>query len=89
MTSAQILEIVASETGLTVADIKGDSRLPSVSDARQLAMLALREHTNLSLPGIARVLNRTHSTVMHGIDRARRAVATNPETYAKVKRWIA
>lgn len=51
--------------GLTLADLRGDSRCPNVSEARQLAVYILRRDAGLSYPGIGKLLNRNHSTTMY------------------------
>ena len=56
----------AEHHGVTVADIKGRSRLGPVVAARQDVFLALRE-AGWSFPRIGRAMGRDHSTVMHGV----------------------
>ena len=59
----------AEHHGVTVAEIKGRSRLGAVVAARQDVFLALRE-SGWSFPRIGRAMGRDHSTVMHGVARA-------------------
>ena len=59
----------AEHHGVTVAEIKGRSRLGHVVAARQDVFLALRE-AGWSFPRIGRAMGRDHSTVMHGVARA-------------------
>ena len=56
----------AEHHGVTVAEIKGRSRLGHVVAARQDAFLALRE-AGWSFPRIGRAMGRNHSTVLHGV----------------------
>lgn len=51
--------------GLTLADLRGDCRRKEVSEARQLAVYVVRRDAGLSYPGIGRLLNRTHTTIMY------------------------
>ena len=60
----------AEHHGVTVDEIKGRSRLGPVAAARQDAFLALRQ-AGWSFPRIGRAMGRDHSTVMHGVARAR------------------
>ena len=60
----------AEHHGVTVAEIKGRSRLGPAAAARQDVFLALRE-AGWSFPRIGRAMGRDHSTVMHGVARAR------------------
>lgn len=45
------------------------SRSQRAVKARQVAMTALRAHTTLSLPGIAKIFGCNHTTVLHSIER--------------------
>ena len=56
----------AEHHGVTVAEIKGRSRLGRAAAARQDVFLALRE-AGWSFPRIGRAMGRDHSTVMHGV----------------------
>ena len=60
----------AEHHGVTAAEIKGRSRLGHVVAARQDVFLELRE-AGWSFPRIGMAMGRDHSTVMHGVARAR------------------
>ena len=63
----EIVEAVAAELGYTVADLQGPRVLRPIAQARQLAMLMLREITGASYPKIARALGRKdHTTALYG-----------------------
>lgn len=74
--AADILAAVSERTGISVADIKGRSRLGPIVKARQEAMWALRETpkpftcantiNRRSWPEIGRLFGRDHTTVIHG-----------------------
>lgn len=69
-TPEQVIEIVATHYGLTVADIKGRRRTADIAHARQVAMYLLREEHALTLPNIGALLGgRDHTTVRHGVGR--------------------
>ena len=78
---AEIVAEVARAFGLDVEDVIGDSREQHIVRARKIAMAAMRELTDLSLPAIGREFCRDHTTVMHHLDsvkkdpRRQRAVA--------------
>ena len=56
----------AAYFGLTLEDLKGQSRSRVLVTARQIAMYLCRELTDLSLPKIgAQFGNRDHTTVMY------------------------
>lgn len=60
---------IAREHGMTAADLIGPSRLRRVCIVRWRAMRVLRDHGR-SLSSIGRILNRDHTTVLHGLRRA-------------------
>lgn len=64
-----VLQAVANRHRLTIDDIKGPSRKAYICRARWDAMRLLRDR-GLSLPSIGRMLNRDHTTVVHGLRRA-------------------
>ncbi len=77
-----IMHAIASQCGLTVAEIKGNRRSATVARPRQLAMLMARESLpNLSLPQIAKRFHRDHTTIMHGIKAARKRLEWDEAYY--------
>lgn len=63
-----VLEQVARESGVPVAELVGRSRARYVVWARHRAMARLRDE-GWSLPAIGEVFGRDHTTVLHGIRR--------------------
>jgi chromosomal replication initiation ATPase DnaA len=55
--------------------IIADFRFADLSRVRFAIMLAMRDERHLTYPQIARHLNRDHSTIMHGVRRARELLA--------------
>lgn len=73
---AQIVHEVAESCGLTWEQIVRNARHRDVVQARQMAMyIAYRE--GFSTPQIGAVLNRDHTTILHGIKKERARRATN------------
>jgi chromosomal replication initiation ATPase DnaA len=66
----QVIERVAALHDVTPEDITGPSRLRRHCEARWQVMRELASK-GLSTPTIGRILNRDHSTVVHGLRRAR------------------
>jgi chromosomal replication initiator protein len=70
LTSAVILNAVASYYGLPAESIKGKRRDRPLSVARQMTMYLLREELQFSWTQIGRELGgRDHSTVLHGYQK--------------------
>lgn len=65
---AQVMARVAALHNVTVEDIVGPSRSRQICEARWAAMRELRL-SGKSTPWIGRLLNRDHSTVVHGLRR--------------------
>ena len=69
-TSKQIIEQVAKQFDLTVADIVGHSRRATVAYARQVAMVRMHLTGKYSLSEIGRRLGgKDHTTVLHAIKK--------------------
>lgn len=70
VTMAEITLRVAEKHGLTVEDLKGQSRIRPIAWPRQEAMYECRMATSNSTTAIGRFLGgRDHTTVMHGVRR--------------------
>lgn len=59
---------ICTETGLTLADIRGHDRRRYFVRARQLLMFKARQ-AGISISEIGRFVNRDHTTVLHGVNR--------------------
>lgn len=68
-TPIELVAQIARTHGLTAADLIGPSKVRSVCIVRWRAMKALRDKGR-SLSSIGRILNRDHTTVLHGLRRA-------------------
>jgi chromosomal replication initiator protein len=81
-----ILNSVATTTGISISEIKGDKRTRPVVQARHLAMYLARELTDTSLPKIGeRFGGRDHTTVMHGVKSIAKQMATDRDIYNLVQ----
>jgi chromosomal replication initiation ATPase DnaA len=68
---------LAAYLDTTVPGLIGRNRTPAVSRRRRLAMWLLR-HQGHSLKAIGRILERDHSTVIHGLRLVQRDRTNNP-----------
>lgn len=68
-----VARAMAEQYGMTLDDLSGSSRISSVSHARQHIMAELVE-AGFSTPRIGHMLNRDHSTVIHGAKAHRERV---------------
>lgn len=67
LTPAAILLAVGRYYGINADELKGRSRHKQIVEPRHIAMYLLREDAHLSTPEIGRLLNRDHTTVLHGL----------------------
>jgi chromosomal replication initiator protein len=86
LTPAEVIKAVSGVFNITEADMTGKKRTAKVSAARQVAMLLLRELTDIPLTQIGDALGgRQHSTVISGIKRAQQACDTDPDLCAQIQ----
>ena len=75
--------------GIAMRDILSNRRALPYCKARWALMRALRDGRECSLPHIGEVLNRDHTTIMHGLTRAQELYATDPDYAEKCDRLLA
>lgn len=76
---------VCKEYGVTFNELVSQRRWAKLSFARQVAMYLCKKLTAKSLPEISRLFgNRDHTTVLHGVRKIERLLATDPELRARV-----
>lgn len=74
LTPADVLKAVVTVFGVSVADLTGKKRTAKISEARQIAMMLMRELTDAPLSQIGDALGgRQHSTIIAGIKRAQKS----------------
>lgn len=61
----RVVELVAKDFGITVADMKGPSRKPALVDPRAVVIAALKRWGRYSFPQIGRALGRDHTSAIH------------------------
>ncbi len=85
ITMATIMAQTATYFGLTLDDLRGQSRSRVLVNARQIAMYLCRELTAESLPKIGREFGgRDHTTVMHADKKIRQLMAERRTIYNQV-----
>ena len=88
----EIVDATARAFDLSADELCARDRRPGVAFPRQVAMFLARELTDHSLPDIGRGLGgRSHSTVLHALDRVEQSIADDPAvrtTVEKVRRQL-
>jgi chromosomal replication initiator protein len=80
-----ILLAIGRFYGIKIDDLKGKSRHKQIVAPRHVAMYLLREDGHLSTPEVGRLLNRDHTTVLHGIKQVASDIARDGPSRAAVR----
>ena len=85
ITADQIMVATADYFGVSLEDLRGQSRSRVLVNARQVAMYLCRELTELSLPRIGQAFGgRDHTTVMHADRKIRQQMAERRSLYNQI-----
>jgi chromosomal replication initiator protein len=85
ITAAQIMGATADYFGVSLDDLRSQSRSRVLVNARQVAMYLCRELTDLSLPKIGQEFGgRDHTTVMHADRKIRQQMAERRSLYNQI-----
>ena len=84
-TPMSILTAVARYFGVKTDDLKGRARNKQIVVPRHIAMYLLREDAHLSTPEVGRLLNRDHTTVLHGMKQVAGDIARDGPSRAAVR----
>jgi chromosomal replication initiator protein len=84
-TARNVLELVASRSGVSVEALLSGRRSAPLTEARHLAMYLARTLTDLSLPILGRLFMRHHTSVLYGCHR----VSTDTRLHDMADRLIA
>jgi len=78
LTTSEVLDAVTGYYGVPEKDLRGRLRKREIVLPRQVAMFLMRETTDGSLVDIGHALGgRDHTTVIHGIEKIERELATD------------
>ena len=86
LTVEKIIDEVARTFGITSEDIRSSKRNSNISNARQIAIYAVREITDLSMNLIVEEFgNRVHSTIVYAIKQIEKNMTKDPKLKATVE----
>lgn len=80
----KILQNVAETFGVSVDDIKSDKRQANITQARQAAMYAIKEVTQLTLKEVGAVFGKNHATVLHSVNACAERMKETPSYKATI-----
>jgi len=67
LTIEEIQQAVSKKYNVSITQILSAERTQSIVTPRQLAMYIARKFTTKSLPEIAKMFDKTHATIIHGV----------------------
>ncbi len=74
-----VLRVIAEAFGVSIDELKGNSRRREISWPRQVGMYLMRQHTELSLPRIGEAFGgKDHTTVIYSCDKIARRRLSEP-----------
>ena len=86
LTVDMIIDEVARHFGLTGDDIRSSKRNSNISNARQIAIYAVREITSLSMKSIGEEFGgRDHSTIVYAINQIEKNMSKDPTLKSTVE----
>ncbi|MEM0980545.1 MAG: chromosomal replication initiator protein DnaA [Cyanobacteria bacterium P01_H01_bin.58] len=82
-----VVETISDMFSISIEDLKGNSRRREISQARQIGMYLMRQHTDLSLPKIGEVFGgKDHTTVMYSCDKINKQIKKDTDLAQTVQR---
>jgi len=85
VTPTAVLQAVARFFGVTIEELKSKARHKTIVVPRQIAMYLLCEDAHLSTPEAGRLLNRDHTTVLHGMKQVAMDIEREGPSRASVR----
>ena len=74
----KIFSAVYNKYGVAKADLLGQRRNKDIATARHISIYLIRQITEMSFPGIAKVFNRDHTTIIASCDLISKKINTDP-----------
>ncbi len=79
-TPEAVMNAVISVFGVSMEELKSNSRRREISQARQIAMYLMRQHTDLSLPKIGEEFGgKDHTTVLYSCEKIAQRIQQDPD----------
>ncbi|MEO1396994.1 MAG: chromosomal replication initiator protein DnaA [Cyanobacteria bacterium J06634_5] len=81
-----VIKAVSDAFKISIEDLKSNSRRREISQARQVAMYLMRQHTDLSLPKVGDQFGgKDHTTVMYSCDKVAQLIKRDLNLAQKIR----
>ena len=77
VTVDKIFTAVYKKYGIKKEDILGERRTKDIAQARHIAIYLIRQITDMSFPGIGKILNRNHTTIISSIETVEKKIISS------------
>ena len=77
VTVDKIFTAVYRKYGIKKEDIIGERRTKDIAQARHIAIYLIRTITDMSFPGIGKILNRNHTTIISSIETVEKKILSS------------
>ncbi len=85
----QVQQVVAEHYNITLEEIRGTKRLANINTPRQIAMYICRLEFDQPLAKIGIEFGgKTHTTVMHAVEKIKKQIAKDPNLEIEIKKLI-
>ncbi len=88
VTVDKIIEHVSRHYGIPIDDMKSKKRSAAIAMARHISIYMIRKMTDMSLPAIAKIFNRDHTTIMSSLDKVEIEIKNNPALDVEIRELI-
>ena len=88
ITIEEIQNKICHHYQVTMAQLLSPERTQSIVTPRQLAMYISKKYTNKSLPEVAKMFDKTHATIIHGVKTITKRLDVEPELRASFEQII-
>lgn len=88
ITVEEIQNTICQRYSITMAQMLSSERSQSLVTPRQLAMYISRKYTTKSLPEIAKMFDKSHATILHGVKTITKRLDVEPELKSSMEEII-
>ena len=89
ITVEQIQAAVCKKYSITMSQMLSNDRSQAISTPRQVAMYIARKYTVKKLPDIAKLFDREHPTILHGVKAIQKRLEVEPDLKDSVESILA